>query len=64
MREFKKGTIITVVSDDDKRINDYLANGWVETKTAGKQKDAADKRMEKAITDANESESKGRKKKA
>ena len=60
MKTFIKGNLTTVVDDDDRRIPAYLANGWKETDTAEKPKDDADKRTEKAIDDANASESKGK----
>ena len=56
MKTFTKGSLTTVVDDDDFRIDEYKANGWKETKTADKPKDEADKRTEKAIDDANASE--------
>ena len=59
MKTFTKGNLTTVVDDDDRRIPAYLASGWKETETAEKPKDDADKRTEKAIDDANASESKG-----
>ncbi|WP_302320873.1 hypothetical protein [uncultured Muribaculum sp.] len=59
MKTFTKGTLTTTVDDDDRRIPDYLANGWKETTTAEKAKDDADKRIDKAIGEANESEGKG-----
>lgn len=60
MKTFTKGTLTTTVDDDDRRIPEYLANGWKETATAEKAKDDADKRIDKAIGEANESESKGK----
>lgn len=57
MKTFTKGNLTTVVDDDDRRIPAYLASGWKETETAEKPKDDADKRTEKAIDDANASES-------
>lgn len=60
MKTFTKGTLVTTVDDDDRRIPEYLANGWKETATAEKAKDDADKRIDKAIGEANESESKGK----
>lgn len=60
MKTFTKGNLTTVVDDDDRRIPAYLASGWKETETAEKPKDDADKRTEKAIDDANASESKGK----
>lgn len=61
MKEFIKGNITTVVDDNDRRIPEYLANGWKERELTKKPKDVADERMEKAITDANASEDSGKK---
>lgn len=58
MKTFTKGTLTTVVDDDDRRIPEYLANGWKEAPTAEKPKDDADKRIDKAIGEANASEEK------
>lgn len=63
MREFKKGALITVVDDDDRRIPEYLASGWKETTLTEKPKDDADKRKEKAMDDVNKSEGKSNGKK-
>lgn len=59
MKTFTKGTLTTTVDDDDRRIPQYLANGWKETATAEKPKDDEDKRIDKAVNEANESENKG-----
>lgn len=56
MKTFTKGTLITTVDDDDRRIPEYEANGWKEVKNPEKPKDDADKRIDKAIGEANESE--------
>ncbi len=37
MRKFKKGTLVTVVEDNDRRIPVYLANGWKEVELDSKQ---------------------------
>lgn len=58
MKTFTKGTLKTIVDDDDRRIPEYLANGWKEAPTAEKPKDDADKRIDKAVNEANESEGK------
>lgn len=58
MKAFAKDGLTTVVEDDDRRIESYIANGWKETKLPEKQKDEADKRTEKAIDAANASEDK------
>lgn len=60
MKTFTKGTLTTTVDDDDRRIPEYLANGWKEAPNPEKAKDDADKRIDKAIGEANESESKGK----
>lgn len=56
MKTFTKGSLTTVVEDNDRRIPQYLTNGWKETKTPSKQADEADKRTGKAIDDVNASE--------
>ena len=56
MKTFSKGTLTTTVDDDDRRIPQYLANGWKEAPNPEKPKDDADKRIDKAIGEANESE--------
>ncbi len=56
MKTFTKGSLMTVVDDDDFRIDEYKANGWKETKTADKPKDEADTRIADAIDAANASE--------
>ena len=56
MKTFTKGSLTTVVDDDDFRIDEYKANGWKETKTADKPKDEADTRIADAIDAANASE--------
>ena len=60
MKQFIKGTLMTLVEDDDRRIPDYLQNGWIQTKLDGKPKDDADRRIDKAVRDANDSESIGK----
>ena len=64
MKEFIKGSLVTVVDDDDRRIPEYLKNGWEEKKQTQKPNDAADKRMEEAIADANASEDNGKRSRA
>lgn len=56
MKTFTKGTLTTTVDDDDRRIPQYLANGWKEAPNPEKPKDDADKRIDKALGEANESE--------
>lgn len=53
MKTFTKGTLTTTVDDDDRRIPQYLANGWKEAPNPEKPKDDADKRIDKAIGEAN-----------
>lgn len=60
MREFIKDNLITVVDDDDRRIPEYLQNGWKERELTEKPKDVADSRIENAIVDANASEANGK----
>ncbi len=55
MKTFTKGSLTTVVEDNDRRIPQYIANGWKETGTTPKQKDEADERTGKAIDDVNAS---------
>lgn len=55
MKTFTKGTLTTTVDDDDRRIPQYLANGWKEAPNPEKPKDDADKRIDKALGEANES---------
>lgn len=64
MKTFTKGTLTTTVDDDDRRIPQYLANGWKEAPNPEKPKDDADERTGKAIDDVNasEGEDKGEKK--
>ncbi len=56
MKTFTKGSLTTVVEDNDRRIPQYLESGWKETGTHPKQEDEADKRIGKAIDDVNASE--------
>lgn len=56
MKTFTKGSLTTVVEDNDRRIPQYIANGWKETGTTAKQKDDADERTGKTIDDVNASE--------
>ena len=58
MREFTKGALITVVDDNDRRISEYISNGWKERTPTPKPKDEADRRIGKAIEDVNASENK------
>ena len=60
MKTFTKGKITTTVDDDDRRIPEYLANGWKETATPDKPKDDTDKRIDKAVRESNGSENKGK----
>ncbi len=58
MKEFTKGTLVTVVDDNDRRIPDYKANGWKERPLTPKPQDDADKRIDAAMQEASDSESK------
>lgn len=62
MKKFIKGTLSTIVEDDDRRIADYRASGWTEDEIIPAVPTAADKKLAKAIKDANDSEP-GKKKK-
>lgn len=57
MKEFYKGELVTVVDDNDRRIPDYLANGWKERPLTPKPQDEADKRIDTAMREASDSES-------
>ena len=58
MKEFTKGALVTVVEDNDRRIADYKANGWRERPLTPKPQDDADKRIDAAMQEASDSESK------
>lgn len=60
MKKFKKGAVTTVVEDNDRRIQGYIANGWKEVSLDEKPKSEADKRTEQAKSEATASE-KGKK---
>ena len=62
MKKFIKGALETVVEDNDRRIPEYISNGWEEVKPNQPKEDEADKRRKKAIDDANASEEKKGKK--
>lgn len=62
MRRFVKGTLETVVGDNDRRIPAYLSSGWKEQKPLEKPQDEAGRKMHKAIADANASEAEGTRK--
>ncbi len=57
MKEFTKGALVTVVEDNDRRIADYKANGWKERPLTPKPQDDADKRIDTAMQEVNDSES-------
>ena len=61
MKEFTKGALVTVVEDNDRRIADYKANGWRERPLTPKPQDDADKRIDAAMQEASDSESKSKK---
>ena len=63
MKRFIKGTLETVVDDNDHRISEYLANGWKEAPIVKKPQDAADSQLEKAMLDIENSEEMADKKK-
>lgn len=56
MKKFIKGNLETYVEDDDRRTTAYLENGWVEVEYLKKQQDEADKQLDKAMTEVEESE--------
>ena len=58
MKEYTKGALVTVVEDNDRRIADYKANGWKERPLTPKPQDDADKRIDAAMQEASDSESK------
>lgn len=62
MKKFTKGALETIVDDDDRRIPEYLANGWKEAPLPKKPQDAADEQLDKAMTDVENSEGGGTKK--
>lgn len=59
MRKFTKGSLETVVEDDDRRIVQYLANGWKEEAYEPKPQTEEDKRKQEAIAEVGESEGGG-----
>ena len=54
MRKFTKGSLETVVEDDDRRIVQYLANGWKEEAYEPKPQTEEDKRKQEAIAEVGE----------
>jgi hypothetical protein len=56
MKKFTKGTLLSIVDDNDRRIPGYLANGWKEEKNESKVPTKRAEMLEQALTDANESE--------
>ena len=56
MRKFVKGKLETVVEDNDRRIPDYLANGWTETTPKAPKTDGEQSATEKALQDVANSE--------
>lgn len=66
MRKFTKGKLETVVEDKDRRIPEYLANGWKEVTITPKTPTEAEALLEKSKKDANTTEPKkgGKKQKA
>ena len=51
MKKFIKGTLVTYVEDGDRRISDYIKNGWTEATVEQKSQSEADSRVKKAIED-------------
>lgn len=61
MKKFIKGTLETIVEDNDRRIPEYIANGWKEKKVEPKPQSESEKRAAEAISEASKP-SKGNKK--
>ena len=51
MKKFTKGTLVTYVEDGDRRISDYIKNGWTEATTEQAAESEADSRVKKAMED-------------
>lgn len=66
MKKFTKGTLESIVEDNDQRIPGYKAAGWVESEYEGKTKKPTKREelLETALGDANDSEPKKTGKKA
>lgn len=58
MKKFIKDGLETLVEDNDRRIPDYLKNGWKEAEVTPKATDEADKQTQRAIDDVETSEGK------
>lgn len=56
MKKFTKGTLTTIVEDDDRRIPDYKAAGWKEAAIEPLPTDAADETLAKAMSDVDDSQ--------
>lgn len=56
MRKFVKGKLETVVEDNDRRIPDYLANGWKETTPKAPTDEGEKSATDKALQDVVNSE--------
>lgn len=61
MKKFTKGMLVTYVDDNDRRIPEYIKNGWKEAAIEKKQMSEADERMTKAIDDVVKSRPKKKK---
>ena len=59
MRKFVKGKLETVVEDNDRRIPDYLANGWTETTPKAPKSEGEQSATDKALQDVANSENGG-----
>lgn len=60
MKKFIKDGLETLVEDNDRRIPDYLKNGWKEAEVTLKATDEADKQTQRAIDDVETSEGKSK----
>lgn len=60
MKKFIKDGLETLVDDNDRRIPEYLKNGWKEAEVAPKTTDEGDKQTQRAIDDVETSESKSK----
>ena len=63
MKKFIKDGLETLVEDNDRRIPDYLKNGWKEAEVTPKATDEADEQTQRAIDDVETSEGKPKGKK-
>lgn len=56
MRKFKKGNLETTVEDNDRRIPDYLSNGWKEITSKTPTDEGKQSATDKALQDVANSE--------